>query len=175
MTRLNWKSKTGAIDSSETIAYCMLNFESTFRPLNYVTTMSARDSAPESRGGGFAMPISNTSPNIQFWIAGTGAGQGLFKVNGDPSNDAGMTGYELAQFYAATTDNLLTTTIAEGLFRSNDIVFDTVHGKFFIADSDGAGHNRVLQGNIADLLAGNPPSLTILYQDTGSGLSLIHI
>ncbi|HYD13571.1 MAG TPA: cadherin domain-containing protein [Allosphingosinicella sp.] len=115
------------------------------------------------------MPVSNTSPNLQFWVAGTGGGQGLFKVNGDPGNDAGMTGYELEQFYAATSDNLLTASIAEGLFRANDIAFDTVHGKFFIADSDGTGHNRVLQGNIADLLAGNPPSLTVLYQDTGSG------
>jgi hypothetical protein len=115
------------------------------------------------------MPTSNTSPNIQIWTAGAGGGHGLFKVNGDPGTDAGMTGYELEQFYAATSDNLLTTTIAEGLYRPNDIVFDTVHGKFFIADSDGTGHNRVLQGNIADLLSGAPPALTILYSDGGSG------
>ncbi len=74
------------------------------------------------------MPTSNTSPNIQIWTAGAGGGHGIFKVNGDPGSDAGMTGYGLAQFYAATSDNLLTTTIAEGLFRPNDIVFDTVHG-----------------------------------------------
>jgi VCBS repeat-containing protein len=115
------------------------------------------------------MPISNTSPNLQFWIAGAGGGHGLFSVNGDPGTDAGMTGYELLQYYAATADNPLTLGIAEGLYRPNDIVFDTVHGKFFIADSDAAGNNRVLQGNIADLLAGNPPALTILYRDAGSG------
>ena len=99
------------------------------------------------------MPISNTSPNLQLWTAGAGGGHGLFSVNGDPNTDMGMTGFQLAQFYQNTTDNLLTTTVAEGLFRPNDIVFDTVHGKFFVADSDSTGHNRVLQGNIADLLA----------------------
>ena len=29
--------------------------------------------------------------------------------------------------------------------------------QYFVADSDSAGHNRVLQGNISDLVAGNPP------------------
>ena len=55
----------------------------------------------------------------------------------------------------------------------NDIVFDTVHGLFFIADSD-TGNRRILQGNIADLF--NPgvlPTLTVLYTDqtpgTGNG------
>jgi hypothetical protein len=115
------------------------------------------------------MPTSNTSPNLKFWVAGTGGGNGLFSVNGDPGTSGGMTGYGQAQYYTATSDNLLTAAIAEGLFRANDIAFDTVHGRFFIADSDGAGHNRVLQGNISDLLAGNPPSLTVLYQDTTSG------
>jgi VCBS repeat-containing protein len=58
--------------------------------------------------------------------------------------------------------------VAEGLYRPNDIVFDTVRGKFFIADSDvSGGHNRILQGNIADLVAGNPLKLTILYSDAG--------
>ena len=115
------------------------------------------------------MPISNTSPNLQFWTAGAGGGHALVSVNGDPNTDMGMTGFQLAQFYQNTVDNPLTVPTAEGLFRPNDIVFDSVHGKFFVADSDSAGHNRVLQGNIADLLAGNPPTLTVLYQDTGSG------
>lgn len=115
------------------------------------------------------MPVSNTSPNLKFWIAGTGGGNGLFSVNGDPGTNGGMTGYGSAQYYTATSDNLLTAAIAEGFFRANDIAIDTVHGKFFVADSDGTGHNRVLQGNITDLLAGNPPSMTVLYQDTGSG------
>jgi len=115
------------------------------------------------------MPISNTGPNIQLWATGAGGGHGLFSVNGDPTNNAGMTGFELTQFYQNTSDNLGTPTVAEGLFRPSDMVFDTVHGKFFIADSDLAGNNRILQGNIADLVAGNPPALTVLYSDAGSG------
>jgi Ca2+-binding RTX toxin-like protein len=55
----------------------------------------------------------------------------------------------------------------------NDIVFDTVHGLFFIADSD-TGNRRILQGNIADLFnPGTLPTLTVLYTDqtpgTGNG------
>jgi len=115
------------------------------------------------------MPVSDTSPYVQLWSTGAGGGHGLFKVNGDPNSDMGMTGFQLAQFYQNTTDNPLTTTVAEGMYRPSDMVFDTVHGKFFIADSDLAGHNRILQGNIADLVAGNPPTLTVLYEDTGAG------
>lgn len=115
------------------------------------------------------MPVSNTSPSLQVWTAGAGGGHGLFSADGDAQINAGMTAYLLAQYYQNTVDNPLTASVAEGLYRPNDVVFDSVHGKFFIADSDSTGHNRVLQGNIADLLAGNPPSLTVLYQDLGSG------
>jgi len=115
------------------------------------------------------MPVSNTSPNIQLWATGAGGGHGLFRINGDPEFAGGMTGFELAQYYENTTDLPGTVAVAEGLYRPSDMVFDTVHGKFFIADSDLAGHNRILQGNIADLIAGNPPALTVLYEDLGAG------
>jgi hypothetical protein len=115
------------------------------------------------------MPISNTGPQVQLWTAGAGGGNGLWSVNGDPNNNGGMTGYQLAQIYQNSIDNPLTTSTAEGFFRPSDMVFDTVHGKFFVADSDLAGHNRILQGNISDLLSGNPPSMTILYQNAAAG------
>ena len=114
------------------------------------------------------MPLENT-PDIQLWSTLANGGHGLASTDGDST--AGTTGFNLVKLYENTTDNPLTTTIAEGLYRPSDIVFDTVHGKFFIADSDLAGHNRILQGNIADLLnnPSGPPSLTILYSDAGAG------
>src|SRR6185295_984309 len=118
---------------------------------------------------GTVMPTSNTGPHTQLWVTGAGGGNGLWSVNGDPATGGGMTGYQLLQFYQNTTDNTGTTTVAEGFFRPSDMVFDTVHGKFFVADSDLAGHNRILQGNISDLVSGNPPTMTILYNDPASG------
>jgi hypothetical protein len=115
------------------------------------------------------MPISNTGPEVQLWIAGAGGGNALVSVNGDPNNNGGMTGSQLAQIYQNSIDNPGTANSAEGFFRPSDMVFDTVHGKFFVADSDLAGHNRILQGNISDLLSGNPPSMTILYQNAAAG------
>ncbi|HTU10131.1 MAG TPA: Ig-like domain-containing protein [Allosphingosinicella sp.] len=53
----------------------------------------------------------------------------------------------------------------------NEIVFDTVHGLFFVADSD-TGNRRILQGNIADLFnPGATPTLTVLYSDQSAGTS----
>lgn len=114
------------------------------------------------------MSLSET-PDIQLWSTLASGGNGLASTNGDST--AGPTGFDLLKLYENFVDNAGTATIAEGLFRPNDIVFDTVHGKFFIADSDLAGHNRILQGNIADLInnPGGAPNLTILYSDAGSG------
>ena len=63
------------------------------------------------------MPISNTSPNVQIWVTGAGGGKAPVSVNGDPGDGAGMTGYELTQFYQSTTDNPGTPAVAEGLYR----------------------------------------------------------
>ena len=115
------------------------------------------------------MPTSNTGPEVQLWTAAAGGGNALWKVNGDPADNGGMTGSQLMQIYQNSLDNPATTTIAEGFFRPSDMVFDSVHGKYFVADSDLAGHNRILQGNISDLLAGNPPALTILFNDPAAG------
>lgn len=103
----------------------------------------------------------NTAADFSLWIAGSTGGTGIVSVQGDSTVNSGNVAYNLSQLY--TDSGLLT--------RPQDIVFDTVHGKFFIADSNfGSGVNRVLQGNISDLL-GNPsttPTLTVLYSDTGT-------
>jgi VCBS repeat-containing protein len=115
------------------------------------------------------MTLSAT-PDIQLWSTLASGGNGLSSTDGDGT--AGPAGFNLLKLYENFVDNAGTTAIAEGLFRPNDVVFDTVHGKFFIADSDVAGHNRILQGNIADLInnPGGAPNLTILYNDAGSGV-----
>jgi VCBS repeat-containing protein len=139
--------------------------------------MTAR--AGESRVGredrlcAWGIPMSTVnSPDIQLWSTATG-GNALVRVNGDSTISGGMTGYDLLKLYEGSVDNTGTTTSAEGFFRASDMVFDTVHGKYFVADSDLAGHNRILQGNIADLLnnPGGPPALTVLYQDLVLGIN----
>jgi hypothetical protein len=115
------------------------------------------------------MPLINTA-DIQLWIAGTFGGNAIYSADGDPTVNSGDLAAAIAAYYAGATDNPLTPGVAEGFYRVNDIAIDTVHGKYFIADSDqSGGHNRILQGNLADLLSGAPPSLTILYQDTTTG------
>src|SRR3954465_5722829 len=115
------------------------------------------------------MPISNSGPEVQLWATGASGAHGLWYADGDPNSNGGTTGYLLTQIFQGHVDNPGPTTTAEGFFRPSDMVFDTVHGKFFVADSDLAGHNRILQGNIWDLLSGHPPSMTILYQNAAAG------
>lgn len=115
------------------------------------------------------MPASATTPDVEIWITAAFGGGGLAKADSDALAPAS---YNFAKIYQNSVDNPLTPGVAEGLYRAADIVFDTVHGKFFIADSDLAGHNRILQGNIADLInnPGGAPNLIVLYSDAGSGL-----
>ncbi|WP_338818910.1 hypothetical protein [Acidovorax temperans] len=61
------------------------------------------------------------------------------------------------------------------LFRDNpafshitDVAFDLESGFFFVLDSDGNFVNRILRGNVADLVSGNNnPSLTPLFATDG--------
>ena len=134
-----------------------------------VAASDSRDVCGErSFVGGLPMTLQNT-PDIEIWSTLSGGGNGLATTDGDST--AGVTGYDLLKIYQNSVDNPLTTTTAEGLYHPNDIVIDSVHGKFFIADSDLAGHNRILQGNISDLVnnPGGQPNLTILYNDAASG------
>ena len=112
------------------------------------------------------MPISNTSPYVQLWIAGTGGGNGLFSVNGDPGTECGMTGYQLAQILPEHSRQSGTTTVAEGLYPAERHRLRHSARQIFHRRQRLRRPQPVLQGNIADLVAGNPPSLTVLYQDT---------
>lgn len=111
--------------------------------------------------------------DFQLWMTASAGGDGIIKVDGDATVSSGNVGYNLAQLYTnmqGDPDGAGPAGVQDLLYHPNDIVFDTVHGKFFVADSDLAGHNRILQGNISDLL-GNPssvPSLKILFENTQS-------
>ena len=83
----------------------------------------------------------NVSPDVHFWIAGQGGGNGLIHVGGDASVSGGQFGFNLTQLY---------TNLSNLVGGAREIVFDTVEGKFFVAEGE-----RILQGNISDLL-GNP-------------------
>lgn len=106
------------------------------------------------------MPIHNTSDDFMLWFAGVGGGDALAFVSGDPLVGGGNTSIGLTYILAGDPN----------LFAPRDIVLDTVHDTFFFVDSDLAGHNRILQGSISQVLA-NPGAavFTTLYQDTGSG------
>ncbi|WP_395612630.1 FG-GAP-like repeat-containing protein, partial [Allosphingosinicella sp.] len=107
-----------------------------------------------------------TAPDLAIWTNGAGGGGGIFNLSVDATVASGNTGYNLNQLYT----NLQNAGV-NVFWAIQDVVFDTVHGKFFVADSDiNGGHNRVLQGNISDLMgnSGSLPSLTTLYTDTGT-------
>jgi Ca2+-binding RTX toxin-like protein len=101
------------------------------------------------------MPISNTSPDQQIWVARNNGGAGFVSTDRDGSDNG-----------------VNSTTVYQGsapFIRPNDMVFDTVHGLFFVADSVN-GNRRILQGNISDLQnPSGPPPMTILYSDSSPG------
>ena len=108
--------------------------------------------------------LFHVAPDFQLWVTGASGGDGLIKVDGDGTISGGNLGHNINRLY---------TDFQSGgndmLYRPADITFDTVHGKFYIADSDLNGHNRILQGNIADLF--NPaavPTLTVLFNNTAT-------
>ncbi|HTU09692.1 MAG TPA: hypothetical protein VMG08_02240 [Allosphingosinicella sp.] len=101
------------------------------------------------------MPISNTSPDQQIWITRNLGTRGFLRLNRDNADTAS----DQFSVYSSTT----------GVNQPHDIVFDTVHGLYFFADSIN-GNRRILQGNIADLVnPSGPPALTVLYSDLSPG------
>lgn len=103
-----------------------------------------------------------THPDVDFW--GTMAGvDGISRTRADATVGGGADDFNHTRLY----DDLLV-----GGFNIwthlRDMVFDTVDGKFFLVDSNIQGVNRILQGNISDLLA-NPsqaPALIVLFTQT---------
>jgi CRP-like cAMP-binding protein len=101
------------------------------------------------------MPISNTAPDQMIWVTRNNGGSGFIRLNRDNADSAS------AQFDVYSS--------SAGINQPHDIVFDTVHGLYFFADSIN-GNRRILQGNISDLLSpSGPPALTVLYSDASPG------
>jgi VCBS repeat-containing protein len=99
--------------------------------------------------------MADTAPDQQIWATLNNGGAGFVRL--DRNN--GDTAAAQATVYSATG----------GIINPNDIVFDTVHGLYFFADST-TGNRRILQGNIADLLnPSGPPALKVLYSDSSPG------
>jgi Ca2+-binding RTX toxin-like protein len=112
-----------------------------------------------------------TSPDIQIWGAAAGGGDGVIRIDADATG--GGLGVQLNQVRIYTSDGDEGAAFQNLFVAPRDIVIDTVHGKFFIADSDLAGTNRILQGNLSDLLGspGTVPTVTVLFSDVTSGVN----
>ncbi len=107
---------------------------------------------------------ATTAPDAQLIIAGSAgpaATDAIVTVNLDGSFNAGTIGYQITH---AFNDNA-------AFSRPNEITLDTVRGLFFFVDSNAGGSNRIIQGNISDLLnnPGAAGTFTTLYSNTGTG------
>ncbi|HEY7811060.1 MAG TPA: Ig-like domain-containing protein, partial [Allosphingosinicella sp.] len=111
------------------------------------------------------------APNHQLWMAGISGGHALISVNQDSTQNGGL-GYDQQHYFQNLGNDGNATTNTQRFWSPTHILFDTVQGKFFIVDSSGS-YDRILQGNISDLLAnpGVAPTMTILWQDQVPGVS----
>lgn len=112
------------------------------------------------------------SPDIQIWGATAGgSGDGIVGIGADSTTGGLGVGINQVRYYNSDGDE--SQAFLDLTFAPRDLVIDTVHGKFFLADSDLAGHNRILQGNLSDLLGspGTIPTVTVLYSDATSGVN----
>ena len=111
------------------------------------------------------------APRIDLWGTAAGGGGAIVRTSGDETVSSGTDDYNHAEMY-----NKLLNGGVSVFWNLRDMAFDTVEGKFFVVDSDvSGGHNRILQGNIADLL-GNPgvmPTMITLFSDTSTATSPI--
>jgi large repetitive protein len=108
-----------------------------------------------------------THHNLEFYGVGNPGGSGIFNVVSDSTHSGGIDTFNYSLLY----NNALVGGTTPLVFHPNDIVFDTVNGRFFIADSNiSDGNNRILMGNIADLNGspGTIPTLTVLFSDPGT-------
>ena len=108
-----------------------------------------------------------THADVDFW--GTMASGGLANTLRDPTFGSGNDDFNHTRQYDGLLFPVGHPQAGQNVFQSlRDIVFDTVDGKFFLVDSNISGVNRILQGNISDLI-GNPtsvPNLTVLWSYT---------
>ncbi len=128
-------------------------------------------------GNDNSMQVAHTgsfanAPDQQIWVAASGGGEALVRLSRD---GASFTAEDIVHILQNTSNNGNGTTNTFRVFHPNDIAFDTVGNKVFVADSNGTGENRILQYNISDFLnnPGVPPQATILYRDTTVGIGII--
>ena len=101
------------------------------------------------------MAIVDSQLDQQIWVTLNNGGAGFVSLDRDGSDTA--------------TDQDRVNEFTSPIIRPNDIVFDTVHGLYFFADSVN-GNRRIIQGNIADLLDPTAtPTFKVLYSDTSAG------
>jgi hypothetical protein len=116
--------------------------------------------------------LATPAPDLQLWVAGAGGGDAIITADADPAATSMLPGT-----IAYRILHLLQDDAGDPLYRPQDIALDTVHDRFFVADADANGHNRIVQGSISALLAnpGAPLDLKILYSNAGTGYSgIIH-
>jgi hypothetical protein len=123
------------------------------------------DSSPQPLVPTFAFLTDPT--DRQLFVAGAGGGDAIVTVEADNEPILGDVATRI--LHALQGDPAAPDS--DHLYSPRDITLDTVHDRFFFVDSDGAGHNRIVQGSISDLLAnpGAPLDLVILYENSGSG------
>jgi hypothetical protein len=157
----------GDIGHNTNIGQLLLNISDTTN--NWATNvnspqLSPSGTTPVSPAGTGVQTVPGAffdAPTQSVWAAISGGGAGIARIYND-GNNVGVE--QVVAFQNSPTP-------PTQFNHPNDIVFDTVHGLFFVADSD-TGNRRILQGKIADLF--NPglpaPPLTVLWTDQSAGI-----
>ena len=89
-------------------------------------------------------------------IAGFSAGgqsEGMLRIGAE---DGALTAQNVARVFRDRAD----------ITNFADVAFDLESGYFFVADSDGNGHDYIVRGNIADLVSGNQNAVLTQIVDT---------
>ena len=89
-------------------------------------------------------------------IAGFGAGgqsEGMLRIGAE---DGALTPQNVTRVFRDRGD----------ITNFADVAFDLESGYFFVADSDGNGHDFIVRGNIADLVSGNQNAVLTQIVDT---------
>ncbi len=117
----------------------------------------------------------NVASDIGMWLGGSGAGGGgVFSAHVDNTVSGGAAGYNMVVRYFHDTGDINAGQPTNAFVSVRDIQFDMAEGKFFVLDGSGgvSANNKVLQGNIADLIGNpaTPPTVTVLTTSTGVGI-----
>jgi putative Ig domain-containing protein/peptidase M10/serralysin-like protein/cadherin-like protein len=102
-------------------------------------------------------PLSNPDMQMIAVMAGGGQSDAILRIDNDEASNAGT---NLTRLFR---DNIAFNHLS-------DLSVDLESGFYFLDDSDGNSVNRILRGNVADLVSGTPtPSFTSLFATDGFG------